>query len=40
MKYQEAIQVVEALVSEGIDLEVLKDKLEEIEAYFFNQKVS
>lgn len=40
MKYQEAIQVVEALVSEGIDLDVLKEKLAEVEDYFFNQKVS
>lgn len=40
MKYQQAIQVLEALVSEGIDLEVLKEKLAEVEAYFLKQKVS
>ena len=41
MKYQEAIQKLsEALLSRDIDLEVLKEKLEEIEDYFFNQKVS
>ena len=39
--YQEAVQKLgEALLSKGIDLKVLKEKLEEVENYFFNQKVS
>lgn len=39
--YEEAVQKLgEALLSRGIDLEVLKERLEEIEDYFFNQKVS